>query len=198
MFIFSTSHCDAFLLEWQQRSDREYREKVVYPPNWLIERSSSHPPHTSNSNSAYIVVPVTRLSVVKGDKSLIDPSPRKLDRNWGNCKQRSARIYATSSIRSMISRTLSTEQKSGNITQFVGGTWVVDGPTDVRMYSYSADPSVNPPRYSSIAALRDVHESDGYLGEVMSSSKNTPSGAEGNIVYLWAPSLRSCSPVRHV
>ncbi len=61
----------------------------------------------------------------------------------------------------MISRTLSTEQKSGNITQFVSGTWVVASPTDVRMYSYSADPSVNPPRYSSIAALRDVHGEPG-------------------------------------
>ncbi|KAK0466575.1 hypothetical protein IW261DRAFT_1574489 [Armillaria novae-zelandiae] len=50
-----------------------------------------------------------------------------------------------------------TEQKSGNITDFVTGTWVVDNPAGVRTHPYSTDPSVNPFRYSSLVTLQEIH-----------------------------------------
>ncbi|KAK0449001.1 Fungalysin metallopeptidase-domain-containing protein [Desarmillaria tabescens] len=105
-----------------------------------------------------------------------------------------------------------TEQKSGNITDFVTGTWVVNSPAGVRTYPYSTDPAVNPLRYSSIATLREVHD----IGEVWanmlhnvyaalveehgwsSTAMDDPSGPEGNIVYLHlfidALSLQPCNP----
>ncbi|KAK0439144.1 Fungalysin metallopeptidase-domain-containing protein [Armillaria borealis] len=105
-----------------------------------------------------------------------------------------------------------TEQKSGNITDFVTGTWVVDSPAGVRTYPYSTDPSVNPLRYSSLATLQEIHA----IGEVWanmlhnvyaalveehgwsSTAMEDPSGAEGNIVYLHlfmdALSLQPCNP----
>ncbi|SJL08898.1 uncharacterized protein ARMOST_12272 [Armillaria ostoyae] len=89
-----------------------------------------------------------------------------------------------------------TEQKSGNITDFVTGMWVVDSPMGVRTYPYSTDPSVNPLCYSSLATLQEIHDIEhGWSSTAMED----PSGAEGNIVYLHlfmdALSLQPCNPI---
>ncbi|KAK0452843.1 Fungalysin metallopeptidase-domain-containing protein [Desarmillaria tabescens] len=105
-----------------------------------------------------------------------------------------------------------TEQKSGNITDFVSGTWVLNNTAGVRHYPYSTDPAVNPLRYSSLSSLFEVHD----IGEVWANmlhnvhallveangwsptAMSDPSGSEGNIVYLHlfidALALQPCNP----
>ncbi|KAK0437607.1 Fungalysin metallopeptidase-domain-containing protein [Desarmillaria tabescens] len=105
-----------------------------------------------------------------------------------------------------------TEQKGGNITDFVTGTWVMNNTAGVRHYPYSTDAAVNPLRYSSLSSLYEVHD----IGEVWANmlhnvhallveangwsptAMSDPSGSEGNIVYLHlfidALALQPCNP----
>ncbi|KAK0437435.1 metalloprotease [Desarmillaria tabescens] len=96
-----------------------------------------------------------------------------------------------------------TEQKSGNITDFVTGTWVLNNTAGVRHFPYSTDPAVNPLRYSSLASLSEVHD----IGEVWANmlhnvyavlveahgwsatAMDDASGSEGNVVYLHLSSM---------
>ncbi|KAK0202284.1 metalloprotease [Desarmillaria ectypa] len=105
-----------------------------------------------------------------------------------------------------------TEQKSGKITDFVTGTWVLNNTAGVRNYPYSTDPAINPLRYSSLATLFEVHD----IGEVWANMLHnvyaplvevhgwSPTamedtyGSEGNIVFLHlfidALALQPCNP----
>ncbi|KAK0439964.1 Fungalysin metallopeptidase-domain-containing protein [Desarmillaria tabescens] len=105
-----------------------------------------------------------------------------------------------------------TEQKSGNITDFVTGTWVLNNTASVCRFPYSTDPAVNPLCYSSLASLSEVHdirevwanmlhnvyavlvEAHGWSATAMDDA----SGSEGNVVYLHlfidGLALQPCNP----
>ncbi|KAK0437430.1 Fungalysin metallopeptidase-domain-containing protein [Desarmillaria tabescens] len=105
-----------------------------------------------------------------------------------------------------------TEQKSGTITDFVIGTWVLNNTAGMRHFPYSTDPAVNPLRYSALSQLSEVHD----IGEVWANmlhnvyaalvgvhgwsatAMEDPSGSEGNVVYLHlfidALALQPCNP----
>ncbi|KAK0185302.1 peptidase M36 [Armillaria mellea] len=55
-----------------------------------------------------------------------------------------------------------TEQKNGNISDYIMGVWASNNPAGVRSYPYSTDLNVNPLRYSSVSRLFEVHT----IGEV--------------------------------
>ncbi|KAG5637554.1 hypothetical protein H0H81_004185 [Sphagnurus paluster] len=105
-----------------------------------------------------------------------------------------------------------TQHKSSAVQDFVLGHYVTNNPKGIRTRPYSTNATTNPLRYSSIAALNEVHN----IGEVWANmlhnvyaalvakhgwsenARTNPEGTEGNIVYLHlfldALALQPCNP----
>lgn len=105
-----------------------------------------------------------------------------------------------------------TEHSSADIADYVLGAYVTNNPAGVRTHPYSTDTATNPLRYSSVAALDEVHA----IGEVWANilhnvyaalvqahgysqtALTDPSGTEGNVVFMHlfidALPLQPCNP----
>ncbi|KAG5653645.1 hypothetical protein H0H81_011747 [Sphagnurus paluster] len=105
-----------------------------------------------------------------------------------------------------------TQQKSGTVEDYILGQYVTNNPNGIRTYPYSTNVTTNPLRYSSIAALNEVHR----VGEVWANmlhnvyaalvekhewsenARTNPDGTGGNVVYLHlfidALALQPCTP----
>ncbi|TFK72837.1 hypothetical protein BDN72DRAFT_283561 [Pluteus cervinus] len=105
-----------------------------------------------------------------------------------------------------------TEKTSAAVPDYVMGQYVIGDAGGIRTHPYSTNATINPLRYSSIAALNEVHN----IGEVWANmlhnvyaalvtahgwsatSRTNPDGSEGNIVWLHlfidALALQPCNP----
>ncbi|TFK72838.1 hypothetical protein BDN72DRAFT_855212 [Pluteus cervinus] len=105
-----------------------------------------------------------------------------------------------------------TEKTSAAVPDYVMGQYVISDADGIRTHPYSTNATTNPLRYSSIAALNEVHN----IGEVWAnllhnvysalvsahgwsaSARTNPDGTEGNIVWLHlfldALALQPCNP----
>jgi len=105
-----------------------------------------------------------------------------------------------------------TEHTSSAVSDYVMGQYVINSAAGIRTHPYSTSATTNPLRYSSIAALNEVHN----IGEVWANmlhnvyaalvsahgwsatARTNPNGTEGNIVFLHlfldALLLQPCNP----
>lgn len=105
-----------------------------------------------------------------------------------------------------------TEKTSSAVPDYLMGQYVTNDTRGIRTHPYSTNASTNPLRYSSVAALEEVHN----IGEVWAnmlhnvyaalvgalgfdaSARTNPDGTAGNVVWLRlivkAFALQPCNP----